>query len=119
MRTRRTRCVLALLASLLLLVPDVELGIWRTFAVEADDPMLEAEVAPGEIIIAADQVCATGEARSVGEPANLQVRPPAAVDPQPLDAKVVADARRAYPGYLPIRARLYADAWDEVARTDG
>jgi 5-aminopentanamidase len=36
-----------------------------------------------------------------------------------LDAKVVTDARRDYPGYLPIRARLYADAWDEVARSDG
>jgi N-carbamoylputrescine amidase len=36
-----------------------------------------------------------------------------------LDAKVVADARRAYPGYLPVHARLYADAWDEVARSDG
>ncbi len=36
-----------------------------------------------------------------------------------LDAKVVTDARRAYPGYLPVRARLYADAWDEVARSDG
>jgi predicted amidohydrolase len=35
------------------------------------------------------------------------------------DAKVVTDARRAYPGYLPIRARLYADAWDRIARTDG
>ena len=36
-----------------------------------------------------------------------------------LDAKVVTDARRDYPGYLPIRARLYADAWDELARSDG
>jgi predicted amidohydrolase len=36
-----------------------------------------------------------------------------------LDAKVVSDARRGYPGYLPIRARLYADAWDEIARSDG
>lgn len=36
-----------------------------------------------------------------------------------LDAKVVADARRAYPGYLPVRAGVYADAWDEVARGDG
>ncbi len=36
-----------------------------------------------------------------------------------LDAKVVTDARRAYPGYLPIRARLYADAWDEIAGRDG
>ena len=36
-----------------------------------------------------------------------------------LDAQVVTDARRAYPGYLPIHARLYADAWAEIARTDG
>ena len=36
-----------------------------------------------------------------------------------LDAKAVADARRAYPGYLPIQARLYADAWGEIAGTDG
>lgn len=36
-----------------------------------------------------------------------------------LDAKVVTDAGRAYPGYLPVRARLYADAWDEIARGDG
>ncbi len=36
-----------------------------------------------------------------------------------LDAGIVTDARRAYPGYLPIRARLYADAWAEVARGDG
>ncbi len=36
-----------------------------------------------------------------------------------LDAQAVHDARRGYPGYLPVRARLYADAWDEVARRDG
>ena len=36
-----------------------------------------------------------------------------------IDAKVVTDARRAYPGYLPIPARLYADAWDAIARSDG
>jgi len=36
-----------------------------------------------------------------------------------LDAQVVTDARRAYPGYLPIRARLYADAWTEIAGRDG
>jgi predicted amidohydrolase len=36
-----------------------------------------------------------------------------------LDAKTVTDARRAYPGYLPIRARLYADAWQEIAGSDG
>jgi hypothetical protein len=26
---------------------------------------------------------------------------------------------KSYPGYLPVRARLYADAWDEIARGDG
>ena len=36
-----------------------------------------------------------------------------------LDARRVTDARRAYPGYLPIRARLYADAWAEIAGRDG
>ncbi|HYI67436.1 MAG TPA: carbon-nitrogen hydrolase family protein [Candidatus Limnocylindrales bacterium] len=36
-----------------------------------------------------------------------------------LDAKVVADARAAYPGHLPVRARLYADAWAEIAGRDG
>ena len=36
-----------------------------------------------------------------------------------LDATTVTDARRGYPGYLPVRARLYADAWDEIARSDG
>ena len=36
-----------------------------------------------------------------------------------LDAKVVTEARSAYPGYLPIRARLYADAWAEIAGGDG
>ena len=36
-----------------------------------------------------------------------------------LDETAVQEARRAYPGYLPVRARLYADAWDEVARSDG
>jgi N-carbamoylputrescine amidase len=36
-----------------------------------------------------------------------------------LDAARVAEARKQYPGYLPVRARLYADAWDGVARSDG
>ncbi len=36
-----------------------------------------------------------------------------------LDERVVQEARRGYPGYLPVRARLYADAWDEIARSDG
>ena len=36
-----------------------------------------------------------------------------------LDASTVTDARRTYPGYLPIHARLYADAWAEIAGSDG
>ncbi len=32
-----------------------------------------------------------------------------------LESRVVSAARIAYPGYLPVRARLYADAWDEIA----
>ena len=36
-----------------------------------------------------------------------------------IDAGAVSDARKRYPGYLPIRARLYADAWAEVAGRDG
>ena len=36
-----------------------------------------------------------------------------------LEQRVVEEARRAYPGYLPVRARLYADAWAEIAGRDG
>jgi N-carbamoylputrescine amidase len=36
-----------------------------------------------------------------------------------LDVRTVQEARRAYPGYLPVRAGLYADAWAELARRDG
>jgi len=36
-----------------------------------------------------------------------------------LDAAVVRKARSDYPGYLPVRAGLYADAWREIAGRDG
>jgi N-carbamoylputrescine amidase len=36
-----------------------------------------------------------------------------------LDGAVIRRARAEYPGHLPVRARLYADAWDAVARRDG
>lgn len=36
-----------------------------------------------------------------------------------LDTEMVRRARAEYPGYLPVRARLYADAWADVAATDG
>ncbi len=36
-----------------------------------------------------------------------------------LDAAAIRRARVDYPGYLPVRSRLYADACDAIARTDG
>jgi predicted amidohydrolase len=36
-----------------------------------------------------------------------------------LDREAIRQARIAYPGYLPVRARLYADAWRDVASGDG
>ena len=36
-----------------------------------------------------------------------------------LESRVVSAARTAYPGYLPVRAGLYADAWREIAGRDG
>ena len=36
-----------------------------------------------------------------------------------LDAAVVRKAGADYPGYLPVRAALYADAWREIAGRDG
>jgi len=36
-----------------------------------------------------------------------------------LESAEVRRARIAYPGYLPVRARLYADAWAEIAGQDG
>jgi deaminated glutathione amidase len=36
-----------------------------------------------------------------------------------LESRVVSAARSEYPGYLPVRARLYADAWREIAGRDG
>jgi hypothetical protein len=36
-----------------------------------------------------------------------------------VDEAIVTQARREYPGYLPVRARLYADAWKEIAGRDG
>jgi N-carbamoylputrescine amidase len=36
-----------------------------------------------------------------------------------LDAAIIQKARVDYPGYLPVRSRLYADAWAAIARADG
>ena len=36
-----------------------------------------------------------------------------------IDAAVIQRAKVDYPGYLPVRARLYAEAWAEIAGRDG
>lgn len=36
-----------------------------------------------------------------------------------LDRAAIAEARTAYPGYLPVRAELYAKAWRDLASTAG
>ena len=36
-----------------------------------------------------------------------------------LDSGVISRAKVDYPGYLPVRARVYADAWADIAATDG
>jgi predicted amidohydrolase len=36
-----------------------------------------------------------------------------------LERAAVRRARRDYPGYLPVRAELYAEAWSRIARKDG
>jgi hypothetical protein len=36
-----------------------------------------------------------------------------------LDAAAIQKARVAYPGYLPVQSRLYADAWAAIAGADG
>ena len=67
---------------------NVEQRIGRAFAAEADDPALEPEPAPGELIIAANEVGLAGEARRVGASADVEVGRPAAVDPEPAHGEV-------------------------------
>ena len=65
-------------------------GSGGILALEADRPAVELEVAPGEIIVAAHQVGAAGEARRVGEAADVQAGRPAAVDPEADHLEVAA-----------------------------
>src|SRR4029079_12469471 len=67
---------------------DVEQRIGRVLALEADRAAVELEIAPGEIIVAAHQLGAPREARCVGQPADLKIGPPAAVDPEPDDLEI-------------------------------
>jgi hypothetical protein len=59
---------------------NVEQGIRRAFIAEANDPTVEPEDAPGEVVIALNEVGAAGEAWLVGKAADLEVGGPAAVD---------------------------------------
>jgi predicted amidohydrolase len=60
-----------------------------------------------------------GPSVAVDPNGNMMVETTDAIALVTLDAEAVRRARVAYPGYLPVRARLYADAWGEVAAGDG
>ena len=60
-----------------------------------------------------------GPSVAVDPNANVMVETTDALAMVTLDADVVRQAKARYPGYLPVRARLYADAWADFARTDG
>jgi N-carbamoylputrescine amidase len=60
-----------------------------------------------------------GPSLAVDPNANVMVETTDALAMVTLDADVVRQAKARYPGYLPVRARLYADAWADIARTDG
>jgi N-carbamoylputrescine amidase len=60
-----------------------------------------------------------GPSVAVDPNANVMVETTDALAMVTLDADVVRQAKARYPGYLPVRARLYADAWADIARTDG
>src|SRR5438309_8935138 len=59
---------------------DVEIGVDRSFAAEADHAPVQAEDASGEIIIPLDEVCSAREARRVRKAADLEIGAPPAVD---------------------------------------
>ena len=82
---------------------DVEQRIGRAFAAEADDTAIEAEIAPGELIIAADQVGSAGEARRVGRPADRELGRPAAVDAEPAHVEVAARDVQVEPPRVKLR----------------
>ena len=69
---------------------DVEQRVGRAFALEADHAAVEPEDAAGEIVIALDEVGTAGEARRIGEAADLEVGRPAAVDAEAGDLQVAA-----------------------------
>lgn len=66
-----------------------------------------------------DGVLMGGPSVAIGPDGNVLVETTDTLALVTLRSSVVSEARQDYPGYLPIRARLYADAWDEVAGRDG
>jgi predicted amidohydrolase len=60
-----------------------------------------------------------GPSIAVDPSGNVMVETTDVVALVTLDAEAIRRARVAYPGYLPVRARLYSDAWGEVAAGDG
>jgi len=66
-----------------------------------------------------DGVLMGGPSVAIGPDGNVLVETTDTLALVTLRSSVVTEARQDYPGYLPIRARLYADAWDEVAGRDG
>jgi predicted amidohydrolase len=60
-----------------------------------------------------------GPSVAVDPNGNVLLETTATIGLVTLDAGIVRKARAGYPGYLPVRASLYADAWREVAGRDG
>ena len=69
---------------------DVEQRVGRALALEADHAAVEPEDPAGEIVIALHEVGAAGEARRVGETADLKIGPPAAADSEAGHIEVAA-----------------------------
>jgi predicted amidohydrolase len=60
-----------------------------------------------------------GPSIAVDPAANVMVETTDTLALVTLDAAAITAAKQKYPGYLPVRARLYADAWADIAATDG
>jgi N-carbamoylputrescine amidase len=60
-----------------------------------------------------------GPSIAVDPAANVMVETTDTLALVTLDIAAVSAAKVKYPGYLPVRARLYADAWSDVAASDG
>ncbi len=66
-----------------------------------------------------DGVLIGGPSIAVGPDGEVLLETTEAVGLVTLDSQVIVDGRHRYPGYLPLHADLYADAWAQIAGTDG